>query len=486
MHEAWLALDQGGHASRALVFADSGALLASAVAPIDTVRRGTDEVEHDGEQLMTSLRAAVDEACRSLPQDTHLRAAGLATQRSSMACWQRSTGAALAPVLSWQDRRHAAWLAGLSPHAAEIRLRTGLVLTPHYGASKMRWCLDHLQGVQTAARADELVMGPLASFLASRLVRERPVVADPANASRTQLWSIATQDWDPWLLTLFGIEARWLPQTVPSRFDYGHLDTPLGPVSLTVVTGDQSAAPFAFGALAATTAYVNLGTGAFVQRAVGDALPDAPHLLASVVWSDGDHVDHVLEGTVNGAASALDWLAAREGIELSTLLAEAERMRTSAEEPPLFINGVAGLGAPYWIPDLESRFAGEGSRGARALAVLDSIAFLLLVNLEELAPHGPPFERWLATGGLAANDHLLGCLASLSGLPVDRSQESEATARGLARLVAGAKASEWPIAAVERFEPRRDERIVDRYHRWRELLDADLRRGPTGRQDSAG
>ena len=36
---------------------------------------------------------------------------------------------------------------------------------------------------------------------------------------------------------------------------------------------------------------------------------EAEKLLVSVVWSDAERVDYMLEGTVNGAGSALDWLA---------------------------------------------------------------------------------------------------------------------------------------------------------------------------------
>ncbi|MEO8224090.1 MAG: FGGY family carbohydrate kinase, partial [Gammaproteobacteria bacterium] len=399
MSDCYLALDQGGHASRALVYGSRGSVLAEAAVPIRTERTPDGHVEHDPEELVASLQAAIDAACRQLPPGSRLRAAGLATQRSSMVCWQRASGAALSPVISWQDRRNAAWLTRLAPQAGRIRALTGLVLTPHYGASKMRWCLDHLPAVQAARAAGNLVMGPLASFLVSRLVAGRPLLADPANASRTQLWALATRDWCPELLELFGIEAHLLPQTVPSRHPWGNLETPLGPVALAVVTGDQSAVPFAFGPLDPTTAYVNLGTGAFVQRAVTGQLPEAPRLLVSVVWSTATHVDYLLEGTVNGAGSALDWLAGQEGAVLPDLLADAEAARDAGEIPPLFINGVSGLGAPFWASGLESRFVGPGSRGARVLAVLESIAFLLQANLEELQPHGSPLARLLVTGG---------------------------------------------------------------------------------------
>jgi glycerol kinase len=241
-----------------------------------------------------------------------------------------------------------------------------------------------------------------------------------------------------------------------------------------VVTGDQSAAPFAFGSLDPGTAYLNIGTGAFAQRAVPGTLPDAPRLLVSVVWSDTARVDYLLEGTVNGAASAFDWLATRENMPVAKLLAAADLALAAGETPPLFINGVSGLGAPFWVSDLESRFVGAGSEGARALGVLESIAFLLQANLEELTPHGPPFARLLVTGGLSANDYLCRCLGSLSTLPVDRADDPEATARGLARLVAAEAASRWPVPMASRQTPVADAGLSRRYLLWREALDTAI------------
>jgi glycerol kinase len=474
--DCYLALDQGGHASRALVYSGGGTVLAEAAVPIGTRRTPEGHVEHDPEELVASLTRAIDTACRGLPAGSRVRAAGLATQRSSMVCWRRSTGAALSPVISWQDRRNATWLERLSPLSGRIQALTGLTLTPHYGASKMRWCLDHLPEVAGAQAAGDLVMGPLASFLVSRLVAGRPLLTDPANASRTQLWALATRDWSPDLLGIFGIDSGSLPRSVPSRHAWGDLATPAGPVPLTVVTGDQSAVPFAFGPLDPATAYVNLGTGAFVQRSVTGALPEVPRLLVSVVWSTAEHVDYLLEGTVNGAGSALDWLTEREGTALPALLAEAAATLGAGETPPLFLNGVSGLGAPFWASGFESRFIGSGSRGARVLAVLESIAFLLQANLAEMGPHGPPLARLLVTGGLSANEYLCQCLGSLAGLPLTRSDDPEATSRGLARLVAAEVAADWPVPPGETLQAESDATLQERGCRWRASLEAALHR----------
>ncbi|GMU74814.1 MAG: glycerol kinase [Gammaproteobacteria bacterium] len=473
MGDCFLALDQGGHASRAMLFDAAGAVLDEARVAIGTQRSADGEVvEHDAAELIGSLRAAIAAVgSRATAAGRRIVAAGLATQRSSMACWSRNSAAALAPVISWQDRRNAAWLAGLEPHRDWIRERTGLVLSPHYGASKMRWCLEQLPAVRAAAAAGELLMGPLASYIASSLTRERQALADPANASRTQLWDPRQGDWSDELLALFDVPRSLLPRCVTSRYDFGTLDVAGFAVPLQVVTGDQSAVPFAFGPLDASAAYVNAGTGAFAQRSIRGRLPPAPRLLASVVWSDAQGVDYMLEGTVNGAGSALAWLAEREGSDPEALLALAAA-RSSRSEPPLFLNAVSGLGAPFWVGHLESRFIGDGDVADRALAVLESIVFLLVENLDELRRHGPPLARIVLTGGLAASELFCRRLADLAGLPVWRSDDPEATARGLAWLTAGGQ-GRWPAAGT-RFTPQADAALAARHARWREALQAAL------------
>ena len=80
----YLCLDQGGHASRAIVFDGYGQMHAQAFRNIDTRREGV-RVQHDPEEILTSLRSAATEALAQLGSSAvYLVASGLATQRSSL------------------------------------------------------------------------------------------------------------------------------------------------------------------------------------------------------------------------------------------------------------------------------------------------------------------------------------------------------------------------------------------------------------------
>lgn len=465
-----LAIDQGGHASRALVFDGAGSLVAQAMRAVGTTRPLPERVEQDPEEVVSSVLGAVAEVLEHLgARAAAVVNAGLATQRSSIVCWDRRDGTPLSPVISWQDRRAHAWLAQFSPQAEAIRKATGLTLSAHYGASKLRWCLDHLPAVSAAQRDGYLACGPLAAFLVFRLTRERALLVDPANAARTLLWNLQTFTWDPWLLDLFGIPASVLPVCVPTRHAYGMLQLPVHAIPLLIVTGDQSAALFSDGQPYADVAYINVGTGAFVQRTSGHYPGHTRRLLSGVVLQDGAELTYVLEGTVNGAGSALAWW--QEQVALPDIEQHMPHWLQRTEEPPLFINGVSGVGSPYWAPQVESRFIGPGEPWQQAVAVIESIVFLLQVNLEEFGQLSSPFESLRVSGGLTAYDGLCRRLADLSGLPVYRPQVVEATARGTAWLLAGNPAS-WPEPELGVwFKPAGNAALRARYLRWKQALE---------------
>ncbi|HEX7417948.1 MAG TPA: FGGY family carbohydrate kinase [Steroidobacteraceae bacterium] len=476
---AYLALDQGGHGSRAFLFAEHGGLLAQAHTSIATQRSGADRVEHDAQEVADSLATAAGQALQCAVEagfTGEILAAGLATQRSSIVCWDRVSRRALSPVLSWQDRRAAGSLASLAPRAEEIRALSGLPLSPHYGASKMRWCVENLPAVKRAATQGRLRVGPLASFLAASLSTADAVqdIADPANASRTQLLDLACADWSPVLLEAFGIERDWLPAVGGTRALHGYLKLPGRRTPLQVVTGDQSAVPFAWEAPRESDIYLNIGTGAFIQRCVGARARAAPPLLSSVLRIDAQASMFSLEGTVNGAASALEQFAAQHATDVAALWGALGTQADVRVGGVHFLNGVAGLGSPWWRSDFRSEFVGSGALLERFVAVLESITFLIRANYELLERVGAP-ARVIVTGGLANSDWLCQRLASVLSLPLTRPVEIEATVLGVLGLLAARRPGAVSLQAGRSFAPLADAALQTRYREWRALMDAAAR-----------
>ncbi len=466
----YLALDQGGSTSRAIVFDHAGRVVAKSSVEVATSRPAEDRVEQDAEDLVRSLRRAIREAVKQLGRRVeHLAVAGLATQRSSVAAWDKTSGGALAPILSWQDRRAASRLEGLEEHADEVRALTGLRLSPHYGATKLAWLLDNVPAVRAAHQDGRLAFGPLASFLAHRLLDERPLVVDAANASRTLLLDVASAAWSPKLLDLFAVPGTALPRVAPTVDEFGTLDVGPRKVPLRVLTGDQSAAFFASGAPRADVASITFGTGAFVLRPSAGPVPHVPGLLTTLVHRERGVSTFALEGTVNGAGSALAWVAS----ELRLADLDVEPWLEDVREPPLFLNGVGGLGAPWWRADFASRFVGDGEAGAKVVAVLESVVFLVVEILAAMDASQGRSRVLRVGGGLAQLDGLCARLAALGGLPVERHAETETTALGLARLL-GAE-PEAPI--VETFVAEDSAALRERFVRWRAEMSAAVRSG---------
>ena len=465
----FLAIDQGGHASRALVFDEQGKLVAKSSCALETKYPKRAWVEQDAEDLLDSVKEVIFGAVEQLGAEKHrICSAGLATQRASVVCWNRVNGIALSKVLSWQDRRSAGWMQAFSTQSADIHARTGLFPSPHYGAGKLRWCLDNLPVVQKTLNDGELVLGPLASFIAARITEEGNLFVDATNASRTLLLDIKTGEWDHQLLEYSGIPFKALPQCVPSRFLFGHMVISKQRIPLTLVTGDQSAALFHDGPPREENLHINLGTGAFLQRIQKDEAMRAPRLLSSIVLFGGGQNIYALEGTVNGAGSALAYFAKRYHAHEWPQHAEAWLQKTI--DPPLFINAIGGIASPFWVPCLESRFIGNGDIEAKFTAVIESILFLIQANLDEMNTVIDPPTRIILSGGISHLNTFCQKIANLSAIPVERPDQKEASSRGLAYLLTKST-SPWPTPSdVTNFRPIRDKPLQKRYVNWRQCL----------------
>jgi glycerol kinase len=326
--------------------------------------------------------------------------------------------------------------------------------------------LENVAEVSEAARNGRLAFGPLVSYVLFHLLDGQPLLVDHANAARTQLWQLDSRDWDPWLLDLFGVPAEPLPRCVPIRYDYGRIAQTEIPV--TAVNGDQNAAVYALGRPQPGTAIINLGTGAFVLVPTGDRLLRHDTLLTGLTDSGPHSGDYTLEGTVNGAGAALSW--AREELGLGPVRDHLDEWLAATPQPPLFINSIGGLGSPFWRPGPDPHWQGEGNAAAQMAAVAESILFLLYANLETMLAAGVEIEQLRLSGGLAHSDGLCQRLANLTGRPVIRPVETEATARGTAWLAAG-QPDYWPeTAPATTFTPQSDPFLPTRYRRFLQAL----------------
>jgi glycerol kinase len=436
-------------------------------------------VEHDADEVVNSVRRAAAQAIAQLSseQKQQLDSAGLVTQRSSLVCWNKNTHRPLTAVISWQDIRGKALLEMCPLDREDIQQRTGLVVNAHLGASKYQWCLQNLSVVKEAFDAQQLLVGPLASYLVYQLCDGHPHAVDPANAARTLLWNIQRNDWDDDLLAVFALPRKIFPQLKPTLAEWGELQIDDIRLPLRLLNGDQSSAIFGFGSLLPDTAYVNIGTGAFISLPMTE-LPEkiAPLLCSPCLWRAGiEQPLFLLEGTVHGANSALyDWADKRGKI----LTPDNLHAALLDSQPAIFLNGIGGVGSPDWISEFPSRFVNSlfvnDQRGAQTAnaqlgGILESIVFLLQRNLQILQQRHS-VKQLLISGGLSQLDGVCQRLADLSGLPVVRPQDCEATALGIANCLAG-QPEKWPVLHnAQWFVPEKNSAFLQRYVYWQSMM----------------
>ena len=474
----FLGVDQGSTSSRAVLFDAQGRAVDSASQTIRYRTRERDRVDYDSKHLLDSVSTVIDKVLSRCQGD--VAACGIATQRSTALAW-RADGGALGPALSWQDVRARTTLERLKPHEAGIMRLTGLPLTPYYSASKMHWLLNNVDSVKQCAR-DQLRLSPLVSYLLFHLLENRPYRVDFSNAQRTLLFDLESLAWSDQLCRDFDIDPSLLPECAPMVSEYGRLAASRIPVK--AVCGDQNAAMFGFGTPGPGTALVNIGSGAFVLREL-DQFSSSAHQLTGIAYADDQRVSYMREATVNGAGNALGW--AEQEWKTDHLADRLPAWLAQVEHPPVFINAVGGLGTPWMRGGLPSSFIGRSDHSVeeKAVAIIESIVFMIQVNLELMAAEAP-LQRVRVSGGLSNLDGLCQKLSNLSGMEIERSVMTEATARGVAWLAAGRPDSWCDGDANHDFEaghfaPRPDTALHARYRLFRDSVEQLLADGlPAG------
>ncbi|MFI8951521.1 FGGY family carbohydrate kinase [Streptomyces sp. NPDC053750] len=467
-----LGVDQGTSSTKALLLNAAGDVVSRAQAPLDQFHPGPGLVEQDAAALLDSVRTAVA-ACMKDTDPHSVAAVALSTQRESVALWETATGKAVAPVVSWQDRRGAERAAHLTKdgRGQEIRRRTGLPLDPMFSALKMADLLDRHDPSRTRSRAGELRLGTVDAYLLHLLTGEQ--VTEVGNASRTQLLSLATADWDDELLEWFGIPRAALSRIVASTGEFGTvrgLEPLVDGTPVLAVMGDSHAALFAHAGWRPGIVKVTYGTGSSVMT-VADSPAPQEGVCSTIAWSTG-RPTYAHEANIHSAGRTLTWLADLLGAEAGDLI----RLAADADAAGItLVPAFGGLGAPWFDPEAAPVLAGftlGSGRDHLARAALESVAFQVGDVLTVL----PGLRRVVADGGLSRSDTLMQLQADLGDVTVARTRHHELSAAGAAHL-AGLELGLWTRDDLEQradsslqvFRPDWDEdrrsSTVARWHR---------------------
>ena len=484
-----LALDQGTTSSRAILFDESGSIVAVAQKEFQQFYPQPGWVEHDPMEILTSQMAcAVETLGKVSARPRDVAAIGITNQRETVVVWERETGNAIHPAIVWQDRRTAQMCSALeeSGLGETVSAKTGLVLDPYFSATKVRWILDNVAGAREKAERGELAFGTIDSWLIWHLTSGMRHVTDVTNASRTLLYNIVKGEWDDEMLRIFDIPAKMLPEVVWSSQQIGDVTTTLGLGGITIagVAGDQQAALFGQVCWNEGDAKNTYGTGCFLLQNIGTTFVRSKHkLITTIAASAQKRLEYALEGSVFIGGAVVQWL--RDNLRLIGSSAEVETLAAGVPDTGgvVFVPAFVGLGAPHWDPHAGGLLIGlrrETKPGHIARAALESIAFQVADVLEAVnSETGTSLAALRVDGGAAVNDLMMQFQADVLGVPVVRPRVTETTAMGaayLAGLATGFWASPDDLRAKRqgdvRFEPHMSgEERTERRARWRRAVE---------------
>lgn len=444
------AIDQGTTSTRVLVADTDGGLEISCSVTHQQFHPQPGWVEHDPEELLANIRRCLDAAGK-------VDAIGIDNQGESCLAWDAETGAALSPVIVWQDNRTADTVARLKDKgAAALTLsRAGLPLDAYFSASKLAWIVANIPAAKEALTAGRLRLGTTDAFFLDRLTGN--FATDVTTASRTSLMNLETGRWDADLCGLFGVPISALPEIRPTVADFGRLNGV--PVTASIV--DQQAALFGHGCRKPGDAKITFGTGAFALAVTGEEIAHAPEkgLLPTVAWSIEGKMTYAVDGGVYDAGSAVEW-ARRIG-----LIADIEKDLEWFEAEPaiergvVFVPALSGLACPHWDRTAASLFLGMSAGTTQAdlrQALLEGIALSAADVITAMHAHVPIGGSIAIDGGLARSRYFAQFLADMIGREVVVADFDERTAFGTAKLAALGAGISLPEAksAARSFHPR--------------------------------
>ncbi|WP_139738202.1 FGGY-family carbohydrate kinase [Actinomyces wuliandei] len=430
-----LALDEGTTNAKALAVARDGTVLAAGSAPVPVAYPRPGWVEQDADAVWKAQVEAIRACLGGL--DAAPEGVAISNQRESVVAWDARTGAALGPVIGWQDSRTAEfcdWLRSPERELA-VSVATGLSLDPMFSAPKMRYLLDRL-GASAGAVDGQVRVGTVDSWLVSRLTGQDSYVIEAGNASRTLLLDLSTLEWSQPMCDLFGVAREILPQVVASNADFGStrgLEVLPDGVPVVGVLGDSHAALFGHGCRTSAEGKATYGTGSSVMVPAGAQPSVRRGVSTTLAWLTEEPV-YGHEGNIVASGTAMDWTARLLGVEagrgLDALAATVEDAAGVSLVPAF-----TGLGAPWWDRQAVGVITGVtagSSRGHLARAALESVAHQVADVVDALGAQDLTVLH--ADGGATASCLLMQTQADLLGRDVMVSADAEISALGAALM----------------------------------------------------
>ncbi len=473
MPEHLLAIDAGTTSIRVLIVGLDGTVHARVRETLPIAYPAPGHVEQNPEHIWNAAlnlcRAALHEAKLSAPD---IAAIGVTTQRASCMIWERATGRALTPLVSWQDLRGAA-------RSAQLR-EAGHFVLPQSAAAKLESVLHAIPNGRARATAGELAWGNIDAYLVHRLTGGKLHATDLSQACATA-YVQPNGAWNTGLIYHQELPMSLFPDLVDTSGYLGESDSALlgSRIPIGAIVGDQQSAAIAQGIRAHGDGKVTYGTSATANVHTGAAISIIQGTYPLFLARRAGLTEYCVEGMVITAGAALDWLC--NGLGILPSLRELDAVAASVPDAAgvSVLPAFQGLGSPRGDTIRRALITGlsRATQPAHIVrATLDGLAFRVREVLDTIYSAGscPRPGMLRVDGGASASNMLMQTQANVLGLPVERMNPLDASAYGAALLagegIGALKRSDIDrVRTIDRaFEPRlnSDER-ESRFASWR-------------------
>ena len=400
-------------------------------------------MEHDPETIWDTVFKTLKQAWNFAEANDHnVAGIGITNQRETTLVWNKESGECLYNAIVWQDRRTAAACREMAKKmpVEKLNAKSGLIHDPYFSGSKIAWILDHVEGARDLAEQGKLAFGTVDCFLIWRLTEGKRHVTDATNASRTNLFNIHTQEWEPELLELFNVPGSGLPEVKDCVDEFGVCSLLGEDIPILGVAGDQQAAAIGQACFEEGDIKSTYGTGCFVILNTGDkCVTSENRLLSTICYRLEGKVTYALEGSIFIAGAAVQWL--RDEVKIIDHAKDTEKLCKSLDSNKgvYLVPAFTGLGAPHWDTDARGGLFGltrDTGRAEIVRATIESVCYQTYDLFKAMAQDGVEPKILRVDGGMVANDWMVQYLSDVLNIPVERPQVLETTAFGAAALAA--------------------------------------------------
>lgn len=483
-----LAIDQGTTSSRAILFDHDRNIKGIAQKEFPQFYPQAGWVEQNAEDIWMSVQSVISECLmKSGVKPSEIAGIGITNQRETSIMWDKKTGLPVYNAIVWQSRQSDEVCTKWKEAGYEelVKAKCGLRIDAYFSATKIKWMLDHVDGLREKCENNEILFGTVDTWLVWKLSGGNAHITDVSNASRTMLYNIHEDKWDEELLAKFEIPACILPEIKATSEVYAYTKEYAffgEEVAIAAVVGDQQAALFGQGCFAKGSVKNTYGTGGFMLMNTGEDVITSKHgLLTTVAWKINDKIDYALEGSIFVSGSLIKWL--RDQLHLIDSASESEECARRVEDTNgcYIVPAFVGLGAPIWDEKCRGSIFGLTlgvQKDHVVRAALEAMCYQsrdVLEAMKEDSGVDVPFMK--VDGGAIANRFLLEFQSDILQLPIIRMKTSEITALGAASL-AGLAVGFWKMEDLSHEESARILPLMEKekadhlYNGWLHALEA--------------